>query len=167
MTSQRLYGIIKYLDSLDQKLGLQTTLDTIRETLGTLVNSPAQPQYQNTLGTALGSLSAAVASMAASISPSQAAQIKELGGEEFFDPGMAQRIQLSVQTNAMTPAIARDFVQDFATRRATFLANIKSARQSLEKLGITESDLTPGTADVAFLTQETFSTMNSLCLRES
>jgi hypothetical protein len=151
MTSQRLYGIIKYLDSLDQKLALQTTLETIKDTLGNLVSSPGQPQYQNTLATALSSFRTAVAGMAGSISPSQAAIIKDIGGAEFFDPELADKVMNSIQTNAMTPSVARDFVQDIATRRATFLTNVRSARQSLEKLGITEADLKPGTADVSFL----------------
>jgi hypothetical protein len=51
----------------------------------------------------------------------------------------------------MTPSVAKDFVQELASKRAAFLATVRSARQSLEKLGIKESGLQPGSADVAFL----------------
>jgi hypothetical protein len=64
---------------------------------------------------------------------------------------MAENVTSSIQTNAMTPSVARDFVQDLATRRSAFLGIVRTARQSLEKLGISDSGLEPGTADVAFL----------------
>jgi hypothetical protein len=89
--------------------------------------------------------------MAASITPSQAELIREIGGADFFDPTMAEKIQSSIQTNAVTPSVAQAFVQEFATKRAAFLTTIKAARQALEKLGITESDLKPGSADASFL----------------
>jgi hypothetical protein len=151
MTSQRLYGIVKYLDSLDQKLALQTTLEAIKDTLTSLVSSPGQPSAQTTLANSLATLTTAVASMAASITPSQAELIREIGGADFFDPKMAEKIHSSIQTNAMTPSVAQAFVQEFATKRATFLTTIRAARQALEKLGITESDLKPGNADASFL----------------
>jgi hypothetical protein len=151
MTSQRLYGIVKYLDSLDQKLALQTTLEAIRDTLTSLVSSPGQPTAQTTLANSLATLTTAVANMAAAITPSQAELIREIGGADFFDPTMAEKIQSSIQTHAMTPSVAQAFVQEFATKRATFLTTIKAARQALEKLGVTDSDLKPGSADASFL----------------
>jgi len=89
--------------------------------------------------------------MTASITPSQAELIREIGGAEFFDPTMADKIQSSIQTHAMTPSVAQAFVQEFATKRATFLTTIKAARQALEKLGVRDSDLKPGSADASFL----------------
>jgi hypothetical protein len=151
MTAQRLYAIIKYIEALDQKLGIQTTLDTIRETLSNLVSSPGQPTHQNTLAGALSTLSSSVATMATSITPSQAALIHEIGGGEYFHPTIADKIRDVIERNAMTPSVAKDFVQEFTTKRATFLATIKSVRQGLEKLGIQESDLPPGSADASFL----------------
>jgi hypothetical protein len=151
VTSQRLYGILKLVDSLDKDLGLQTTLEAIKENLNNLVSSPAQPTYQSQLATALDTFTKAVLKMAEAISPSNAAIIHEIGGSAYFDPLMADNVTHSVQTNAMTPSVARDFVQDLATKRATFLATVKSARQALEKLLITDAALAPGTADVTFL----------------
>lgn len=56
-----------------------------------------------------------------------------------------------VQKNAMTPSVARDFVQDIAKRRTEFLNTIHKAIQSLGHLGVEESTLEGGEADVAFL----------------
>lgn len=151
MTSQRLYAIVKYLDALDQKLALQTTLESIKDTLTSLVSSPGQPAAQTTLANALATLTTAVANMTASITPSQAELIREIGGAEFFDPTIAEKVQSSIQTHAMTPSVAQAFVQEFATKRAMFLATIKATRQALEKLGVRDSDLKPGSADASFL----------------
>jgi hypothetical protein len=151
MTSQRLYEILRFVDSLDERLSLQIHLEGIRDALNTLVNSPAQPTFQSALATALASFTAAADQMAHAITPSQAAAIQEMGGAEFFDPAIAAKVTNSIQTNAMTPAVARDFVKDLAVRRSAFLETVGTAREALEKLGITDSGLKPGTADVAFL----------------
>jgi hypothetical protein len=74
-----------------------------------------------------------------------------MGGGEFFDPSIAEKIRTSVQTNAMTPSVARDFVQNLATQRAEFLSTVRSAADNLAKLKITASVLEPGSADLAFL----------------
>lgn len=151
MTTQRLYSILNLIDKLDRELGLETTLEQIRDTLINLVSSPAQPQYQNTLAASMASFKTSVAGMAIAITPSQAEAIKGMGGGDFFDPAMAEKVEKSVQNNAMTPSVPKDFVQNLATQRAAFLANVRGAKQSLEKLGISDSVKTPGGADVSFL----------------
>jgi chromatin remodeling complex protein RSC6 len=151
MTSQSLAGILKILDSLDQNLRIQPSLEAVRDALENLTNTPAQSQYQSTLASTLTAFTDAATKMAESITPSQAASIAEMGGGEFFDPAIADKVKNSVQMNAATLSVARDFVKDLAARRATFLATVRSTRQGLEKLGITDSGGKPGTADVAFL----------------
>ncbi len=151
MTTQRLFGILKLIDSLDRDLRLQLSLEQIRDALNNIVSAPAQPQHQSALASALTSFTDAAAKMARSISPSDASAIEQMGGAEFFDPAIAEKVTSSIQTNAMTPSVARDFVQRVVTGRATFLGTVKAALQSLEKLGITDSAVKPGTAEVAFL----------------
>ncbi len=53
MTSEKLYGILKFLDGLDKQLGLQTSLEQIGSALANLASAPAQPQHQNSLAAAL------------------------------------------------------------------------------------------------------------------
>jgi hypothetical protein len=151
MTAEKLYGMLKFLDMLDTKLSLQKSLEAIVAALTNLVSSPAHPQYQSDLATALSTFETAADKLGTSITPSQYSAIKEIGGEEFFEPKIADRVKVSIQTNAMTPSVAKDFVQELATKRSTFLASVRGARQNLEKLGIKESPLQPNTADIAFL----------------
>jgi len=61
-----------------------------------------------------------------SLSASERAAIAEIGGGEFFDPDLAEKVKASIAANAMTPSVARDFVLDVATRRAEFLRTIKT-----------------------------------------
>jgi hypothetical protein len=151
MTSQHLYGILKMVDSLDQTLGLQKKLEAIKEALISLVGSPAQPTYQSNLAIALKAFTGSADLMAESISPSEATAIQEMGGAEFFDPAIASKVVNSVQTNAMTPSVAREFVEDLSDRRSAFLTTVRNACKSLEKLGISDYGLKSGMADVAFL----------------
>lgn len=151
MTAQKLYGTLKFLDALDNKLGLQASLEAIRDALTSLVGAPAQPTHQSALASAMAAFDAAAARLRDSITPSQAAAIADMGGDEFFDPAIAEKVKLSIQSNAMTPSVAKDFVLDLASRRATFLGVVRSAIQGLERLNVRESALAPGTADLAFL----------------
>jgi hypothetical protein len=151
MTSQKLYGILKYLDSLDTKVNLQSALEAVRDALNQLVSAPAQPQHQNNLATALANLDTAADKLRGSITPSQAVSINEMGGEDFFEPSIAAKVKGWVQTNAMTPSVARDSVTELVARRAAFLNTVRTARQNLEKLGVKESALQPGAGDIAFL----------------
>jgi hypothetical protein len=151
MTSQKLYEILEFLDALDTKLNLQKTLESIKEALDELVEQPAQPEYQNALATALASFEAAAGKLTDLITPSQFEAIEDMGGYDFFDPAIAEGVKSSIQKNAMTPSVARDFVRNLAKRRAAFLATVSEARQSLEKLGVKTSVLQPGSADLAFL----------------
>jgi hypothetical protein len=77
--------------------------------------------------------------------------IDALGGAKYFDPSIADEVRRSVEKNAMTPTVARDFVQDLATKRAEFLSTVRNARNELKKLNITRPTLQPGSADLAFL----------------
>jgi len=151
MTANKLYAILKFVETLDSQLRLQTSLEGIRDNLESLVQSPAQPTYQSTLATSLKDFEQVREKLRDSITPSMAAAIAEMGGAEFFDPEIAEQIKTSISQNAMTPSVARDFVQDLAARRATFLQTVKSTLQGLGKLNIQQSQLEPGEADVSFM----------------
>jgi hypothetical protein len=150
MTNETLYGILKFLEILDSKLNLQASLEAVRDALGSIVSQPAQPNFQTALANAISAFVKA-ADKLKEITPSQAAAIKEMGGAEFFDPLIADKVTNVIQTNAMTPSVARDFVQNLASRRAAFLATVQGAKENLEKLGVRDTGLKPGSADLAFL----------------
>src|SRR6266404_3428698 len=84
MTAQKLYSILKFLETLDSKLKLQSFLDSINQNLEQLASQPAQPTYQTQLATALTSFTDAVDKMREALTPSQLGVIKDRGGEEFF-----------------------------------------------------------------------------------
>lgn len=120
MTAQKLFSILKFLESLDLELRLQTNLEAISSALNNLTSQPAQPQYQNALASALAEFTSAVDKMRERLAPSQLVVIKELGGEEFFDPTIADKVRTMVEKNAMTPSVARDFVKNLASRPKSF-----------------------------------------------
>jgi hypothetical protein len=151
MTLDKFYETLRLISNLDQKLGLQATLEQIRDNLANLANSPAAVQFQSSLATGLSSLSSAAEILRNSISPSERSAITEIGGEEFFDPLIAERVQSAVSANAMTPSVARDFAKDLATRRAAFLNTVEGTLTGLESLGVDNHQGVRAPADLAFL----------------
>ncbi len=151
MTAPKLYATLKFLESLDSKLRLQTSLETIKDSLVALVNAPAQPPQQTALANAKATFESAAAKLKDSITPTQASMIAEMGGAEFFDAAIADKVKASIESNAMTPSVARDFVQDLVNKRSAFLTVVKSTAQGLGRLNVRESGLAPGAADLAFL----------------
>jgi hypothetical protein len=151
MTAEKLFGILQFLDTTDNTLGIQRNLEAIRDALKQLTSSPAETSYQNALASALGAFGGAEPKLRDRLTQSQLAAIKGMGGAEFFEPSMFDKVKNVVQTNAMTPAVARDFVHDLASRRSQFLTNVRTARQGLQSLNVREDLLEPNSADIAFL----------------
>ena len=50
MTAQKLYEILKFLETLDKQLELQTRLEAVTNSLSNLVSQPAQPPHQSAFG---------------------------------------------------------------------------------------------------------------------
>jgi hypothetical protein len=149
MTSQKLYETLQLMVSVDAELSLQATLNQIRENLSNLAGQPAATQYQSALASALNSFSTGAAQLQNEITPAQFSAIAELGGAEFFDPAMFEKVKTAIERNAMTPSVARDFAQDLATRRSQFLDTVKATLDGLRKLISAEPsrpDVAPGEA---------------------
>jgi hypothetical protein len=151
LSSEKLYEALKLMVDLDQKLGLQTSLAQIRDTLNQLVNSPAAPQHQNTLASAISTFSAGAERLPQEIGATQWSAIEELGGAEFFEPSIAEKVRGAIERNAMTPSVARDTIQDITTRRAEFLQTVSSTLEGITNLvsaGETRKKVPP--AEAAF-----------------
>jgi hypothetical protein len=151
MTIEKFYETLQFIDELNSSLKLQTHLEAIRETLNSLVSAPAHPQHQSSLASALTVFTEAANELRNLLTPSQMSSIAELGGEEFFDSSIAEKVKDAISTNAMTPSVARDFVQDLASRREQYLSKIKRTLTGLTDLGVSSRRLEPGDADLAFL----------------
>jgi hypothetical protein len=151
MNTEKLYDTLTFMVQLDSQLRLQSTLETIKDMLNNLVSQPAQPQIQSSLGAALTELATAASKLAMAISPSQLAKIVEMGGDEFFNPSIAENVQAKISANAMTPAVARDYISSLVSRRALFMATLNRTIEGLRTLNVRESPIEAGKADFAFL----------------
>jgi hypothetical protein len=151
MTIEKFYETLKFVVELDRDRHLQTSLDAIRDALNNLVGASAQPQHQIALAHAMTAFTADAEGLGSSLTPSQLSTIADVGGSEFFDPFIAEKVTKSIATNAMTPSVARDFVQDLASRRTEYLTTIKQTLHGLRNLGVSSAELGPGSADLTFL----------------
>jgi len=107
MTIEKFYETLKLVTDLDLDLNLQTNLQAINTALANLVSSPGAPSHQSALASALALFTAACEKLKTKLSPAQTSLICEVGGKDFFDPQMAEKVQSSVSGNAMTPSVER------------------------------------------------------------
>ncbi len=141
MNVQTLYETLVDLERIDRSLDLQTRLTEIATNLESLVQQPAQPSIQSSLATALVQFAESTAKLPENISPSHMAVIKSIGGGDFFDAGLSEKIRKSIAENAMTPSVAYEFVKQILSSRQAYMTNVKSTRHGLEKLGVQGDDL--------------------------
>ncbi len=134
MTTDKLYEILRLMVHLDEELGLQRSLEQIRDSLANLANQPATKQYQSDLASALSALSDGADQLRKRISLTEWGAIDELGGSEYFDPSITDKVRTSVGRNAITLSVAHDFVQTLATKRGEFLQVLKTSLEGLSHL---------------------------------
>jgi hypothetical protein len=149
MTSQKLLEALQLMVDLDAKLKLQASLNQIRDNLANLASQPPTPQVQANLAAGMAAFSAGVSQLRSEITPSQFGTIAELGGEEYFDPSIADKITEQIERNAMTPSVASGFVSELARRRTDFLQTVTTTLNGLKSLTSTQppgADLAPGEA---------------------
>jgi len=149
MTSQKLLEALQLMVNLDDRLSLQSSLNQIRDNLAELVGQPATPQFQTGLAAGMSEFSAGIGHLRNEITPSQFGTIAELGGKEFFDPSLADKVRGQIERNAMTPRVASDFVNDISERRTAFLQTVNTTLNGLRSLHSAEppeANLAPGEA---------------------
>jgi hypothetical protein len=151
MTIEKFYETLRFVQDIDRELKLQSGLETINQNLSNLVSAPAQPQHQSGLATALATFADSVRNLNEALSPPISEAIAELGGEDYFDSAMADKVQASITANAMTPSVALTFVQKLSTQRAAFMATVSKTLSGLSELGVTSTPLEAGSADFAFV----------------
>jgi hypothetical protein len=151
MNIEKFYEALSYAIEIDLKLRLQVGLEAIRDTLSNIVAAPAQPQHQSALASALSTFRDAASALSNSFTPSQLSSLAEMGGEEYFDFRIAEKIQDSIEKNAMTPSVALDYVTNLVSKRAQFIETMKRTRDGLQELGAKSSGLTAGNADASFM----------------
>lgn len=140
MTIERFYELLAKLISADSDLNLQSSLTQIRDSLNNLTSQPNAAQHQTSLKNALEAFEVGTAELGRLIGLSDRRAIEEIGGKDFFDPSISASVADSISHNAMTPAVARDFVQNLTNQRAIFLETLKSTAKGIGDLGITQAE---------------------------
>jgi|GEM_PF-6414863 len=139
MTTERLQRILNLILEVDRDTKLQQSLARIAENLTTLSSSPAAIQYQESLANALEELREGAAKLTTLIRPGEAEAIAEIGGAKFFSPSIYDDVREAVERNAMTPSVARDFVQHLVAERSEFLGASRTTVTGLIELLFAES----------------------------
>jgi hypothetical protein len=150
MTIEKFYETLTEVVDLDGKLGVQTALDAVSSTLTDLVGSPANPSYQAALASALSGLDVATQKMANRLNASLSGYISQINGEEYFEPSLYEKVRVAIAENAMTPSVAKEFVENLAKRRKIFLKTMVDILKGMAELGVTKARFEPGSSALAF-----------------
>jgi hypothetical protein len=151
MNTSRLKELIDLLLSQEEKFAIQNRLNEVNGSLANLASQPQQAQFQTAFASALKSLNVALNNLVSEFEPSQEALLKELGASRFFSNEISSRIEEWVATNAVTPSVAQQQVQNLVNERQNFLTQIGQVAQGLSFLGIKHDQLREGEAEIGFL----------------
>lgn len=148
MTAEKLYSTLILLLELDKNLGLQRSLDSIRDALNNLVGSPESTQLQSTLTASINEFAFSASKLREAITLSQREIITRTGITEFFDTSVADQMKDCIGKNTITPSLARDFVTDMVSRRERFMQVVCGTVEALH--GLAEVMAATGPTDLVF-----------------
>jgi len=148
MNSQRLKEIVDSLLAQEKKHAIQARLNEVLTAITNLASQPNAQQYQTAAAEAINALQTAVDSLHQTLSPAQVKNIEEIGAAPYFSPSMVGRIREQMITNAMTPAVVQQSVQDWVNRRNNFITVLTNLSRDLAAVGIQTDELSPGDSEV-------------------
>jgi|GEM_PF-1239153 len=151
MNASRLREVLELLKHSESKYKIQKALDEVNAHFNNIVSAPQQPQHQQGFAEALDRLRKSMSSMVATFEPAQIDLFEEIGADEYFVSDIPGKIEVWVQENPITPAVARDNVNELISQRVNYLQQINQLLQNLKQIGIEVSELEPGTAEIGFL----------------
>jgi len=148
MNSQRLKEIVDSLLAQEKKHAIQARLNEVLTAITNLASQPNAQQYQTAAAEAINALQTAVDSLHQTLSPAQVKNIEEIGAAPYFSPSMVGSIREQMITNAMTPAVVQQSVQDWVNRRNNFITVLTNLSRDLAAVGIQTDELSPGDSEV-------------------
>jgi hypothetical protein len=151
MNTDGLLRFLTVLEGLEVNLNIHTRFNALAGALNNLTSQPNQPNYQTEVASRLVDIQAALKSVAESLSPAQMRLLNDIGGAPYFTLLALDEIKDLMVQNAMTPAVARDRVNQVVTSRSNYMTEISATKKGLERLGFKANGLEPGEAEIGFL----------------
>jgi hypothetical protein len=158
MNASRLRETVDLLLERESTFQIQALLDQLRQRLSDLVSQPQQANIQSEFSQALEKLTTANNSLRASFQPAQTGLLHEIGANKYFTHDFAADIRTWIRENPLSPVVAQQKLNTFASERQNYIQQITQLRDNLEAVGIRASSLQPGDAEIGFLLPAAYST---------
>lgn len=152
MNAERLLYFTRRLSDVEGELGIQSQLDSLVSNLETLASNPQDTGAQNSVASAMNSLSAKVLDeFYDNLTPAEQENFAEISAAPYFSGEMIDQIRSVIAENAMTPAVAVKQVRGLRDRRRGYINSLSSLLQGLEDIGIEADEPPDGEADISFV----------------
>jgi hypothetical protein len=142
--------LARKLTENDEAARVQRFLESFRDALLNLQSSPADISFQEKVASARNKFLNSFRNMFENISESEMDRIASLGGLPYFTDSMIEDIEDVFVNNAMTPAVAAQFVSNFAAQRGAFIEKVKANYINFQHLGFSDDSPQENEAEVAF-----------------
>ena len=149
MNTDKLAEITSHIVHSEKVLDTKTTLENLARSLAELANQPQAPEYQKSVSENLVLFRNAAADFERSFTPQDYERVLELD-PDTFSRDFPKEISEKISENAMTPAVASEFVQSAAKSRSTALEHLNDLSNILGHFGLGHAKLLEGTTEVGF-----------------
>jgi hypothetical protein len=149
---ERLHAIVAALSHELESTQVAPMLDRLTAGLQNMVNQPQTPQPQQDVSSALSELRSTLPDVPSeSFTPSWQQTLEEMGVNDLFGSALLQRIDRVIETNQMTPAVALEELQPYATRLREISQNLTQMLASFEYFDMGTEELAPGEVELSVL----------------
>lgn len=150
MNANRLKSLLGQLLRAEKTYGIQASFEALGTALANLANQPQQPSYQITVSEAFKILDEHLRDFESDTDEATWERLKDIGADGYYRVQVVRDIEDEVARNAMTPAVVSAQVSGYAADRSLYIDSVRSVHKNLSMLGIEESSLEAGTAEIGF-----------------
>lgn len=151
MNAERLLELSDLLTTVDVRLEVQPSLQSLVNDLAQIISNPGHAAFQTQFAEKFDQFRSTWDKMASSFSPAQVNLISEIGGSSFFIDDFPSQLDASVRANGITPAVVRDELEAFRSERENYLRTLNSLRDSLMQVGVEPYKLEADSAEIGLL----------------
>ena len=117
MNTERLKAVVDLIFDIENRRQFQSQLTNLHQVMSTLTGNPGDVNFQNQFAQQLSELKKSFADEKATLTPAKFASMEDVGAAEFFLDDFPAAIERSVKDNPLSPAVARDFLAQFLSKR--------------------------------------------------
>lgn len=149
MNTDKLAEITLQIINSEKALNTKSVLETLAQSLTELASQPQNPEFQKAVSKNLALFQRTTSDFERSFTPQDYERVLELD-PEVFSKSFTTDITKIISENAMTPAVASDFVQSASTERTASLKHLQELSEILSHFELDHTNVLEGTTEVGF-----------------